>query len=398
MFYSTIRYLLNNMNFITTLLLKKYKPKLIVVFGAYGRDESRRAIHAVLAAHTTVYSASAGSFTKEFRNYTGGLATGLKALFKKSAFPHVIVVDSSTDNKEYKKLREILGIDLAIVMPLGDIPSFSDLFSGPGPLSPQILKEIRAARRAILCGDDESLVDIAAELIRKPIMFGFDEANDIRIESANPELLIKRRAHGRTHVKVDHDGNFIPFSIPSSFGKRNIYAAGAALGVSVPYDINFISAAQDLQKYTSPANAFHLSSGIRSTALITVTKNVTPYAAREAIELIGRFRETGSIARSVLVLSDIILDKEGETEGLHRYLGELAAHNADVLILIGERVIFSEEEAQKHGMSAENIFRFHDVGDAALKTQEILERMDGVLILGSESIDLKKIIDEIRVR
>lgn len=384
------------MSFITTFLLKKYKPKLVVVFGLHGTGEATNAVRAVLSTHTNVFSASTESFQAEFKREMGGVASSIKALFIKSAFPHIIIISSYPNNSEYKKLRKILGIDTAVVMPVGDIPSFADLFSGSNKLAKEILKEIRIARRTILCGDDESLIAISTELTRKSITFGFDKINGIKIEGVSSEIIIKRKAYGRTRIKVDHDGNFVPFFIPSCFGKRNIYAAVAALGVSLSYDINFINAAQDLEKYESPTNAFHLLSGIKSTALISAIENITPYSAREAIELMGQFKESGNISRSVLVLSDIILDKEGETEGLHRYLGELAAHNADVLILVGERVIFTEEEAQKHGMPAENIFRFHVVEDAALKAQEILKKGDGVLVLGSEEINLKRVIDEIK--
>ncbi|MEX2145213.1 MAG: hypothetical protein WD712_02460 [Candidatus Spechtbacterales bacterium] len=386
------------MNFLTSLLLKKYKPRLVVVFGLHGRSEARKAIHAVLSAHTTVLSSSVKLCGEEINREIGGIIPKIKTLLTQSSFPHVILVDSLPDNKEYKKLRKILGIDTAVITPVGDIPSFVNLFPGSMTMARHILKEVRIARQTIMCGDDESLVDISAELTRKPIMFGFDQINDIRIESASPELKIKRKAYGRTRVKVEHDGNFVPFYIPDSFGKRNTYAAGAALGVSLAYEINFVNATQELRKYESPEHALHLLSGIKSTAIISAIKDTTPYMAREAIELMGRFRDSGSIAHSIIVLADIILDKEGETEGLHRYLGELAAHNADLLVLAGERIVFTEEEAKKHGMRAENIFRFYNLEDAALKTQEIMKKMNGVLVLGSEETGLKKVIDEIKAQ
>lgn len=387
--------------FLTTQLLQKYNPKLIVVFGQHGRQSAREAIAVVLQEHTTILSTTAKDFFSRLYEESGGFFGVLRALFFSAPFPHVCIVDAMPHEAAYQYLKEELEYDTAVVMPTGDIPSFSDIFAGTEKQTKRIMREAKSAGAMLVCSDDETVRGLADEEEPARVQtFGFEETADFRVDTVANAVTLKRKARGDMHVKVDHNGTLIPFNVSNAFGKRAVYAAVAALGVALRYDINLVTAAQDLKHYRAPQGELTVQTGVKYTALFSHYRDTTPFSAREALEFIGSMREAGHIQRAVVVLGDVLLHHPGEAEGLHRTLGELAAHTADILVLAGQRVIFTAEEAQKHGMAAENIYHFDHtfdlVADAAQKTQEIIKKGDGVLVVGAEEMEMHKVVQELK--
>lgn len=388
-------------SFLIKLLLKKYKPQLVVIFGNYGYIEAREAINVVLSAHTTTFAAEASDFFSNLYKKLGIFGL-FNALIFMRAFPHICVINTQPQNKDYRELKNILGIGLAVVMPLGDIPSFSDVYAGPSDDTAAILDEIKSAQSVLLNGDDETVRALGDDL-NGPLKvfglktFGYDEHADIKIISSNNFFTItKDGIEGSTHIKIEYGGTVVPMRLMNIYGKRSSYAALAALGAAVRYEVNFVNAAEDLQKYKAPFSSLILRQGIKNTALFVHSELVSPFSAREAVELLAGIHDTGQLPRIIFIFGDILMRKKGEAEGLHRTLGEMAARHATFMFLAGERVIFIEEAAIKHGMLADNIFRFDTAQEAARAAQDKLEKNDGVLILGSREMNMEEALEELK--
>ncbi|MDX1535782.1 MAG: hypothetical protein R3346_03420 [Candidatus Spechtbacterales bacterium] len=378
-------------------LLEKYNPGLIAVFGIHGREEARAATYAAINAHTKIFSSSVGDFFDDLYLELGGFGGILKALVLKNSFPSICVISvSSPSNVPYQYIKSILGLDLAIVMPSGDIPSFTDVFAGPDYGVKTIMREASIADEAIVVMDDETLREHASEANAKVNFIGFDKNADLFIESTKEMLKIRDNVSGGTHLKIEHSGSLIPLTLNSVYGKKNIYAVCCALGAARYYNINLINAAQNLKEYTPPIGSLRLFSGVKNSALITSYFEATPFSSREAIELAGKMHSSGMARRVIVALGDILPNEEAESEGLHRTLGELVAHSAHKLFLVGERVLFTAEEAQKHGMLKSDIHQYSSAEEAARNIQEELSEKDLVLIIGSEDTGIGLVLEELK--
>ncbi|MEX0877726.1 MAG: hypothetical protein WDZ40_02565 [Candidatus Spechtbacterales bacterium] len=374
-------------------LLKKYKPRLVVVFGRYGRQETRSAVQLVISRHFRSFDSSEDRFFSEFYENLGGFFGILIFLFLKGDFPQFCIIDADPDSHNFAEIKKTLKIDLAVVVAVGDIPSYTDVFAGAQKRSEKIIREARKAVNMVYIHDDETIYDLVREIPIAKRSFGFSDGAAIRAESPANWIYIKQKVSGGVALKVERDGSLIPFNLINCYGKRNIYASLAALGAALFYDINFVDATQYLGNYEPPAHSFTLHNSIKSSALITHIFDVTPLSAREAIEFLGELREEEEVHRLVIILGDVFLRANAESEGLHRVLGELAAHNADELILVGDKVIFTEEEAKKYGMEEQKISRFITAEDAGHKIDKKIKKGDAILVLGSHSVEMEKIVE-----
>ncbi|MDX1608275.1 MAG: hypothetical protein R3251_03640 [Candidatus Spechtbacterales bacterium] len=376
-------------------LLAKYKPRLVTVFGRHGREEARDAISIVLGKHSPSFSSSADRFFDNLYKHLGGFAGVLTAFLTERSFPHFCVIDTHPDSDIYAKLMDVMGLDLAVIVAVGDIPSYTEVFAGAQKYSEKVARESRKARHIIYTYDDETIRGLISAVPVSMRSYGFDQGADIRIDSAQDWIYIKQKTSGGITLKAEYEGSLVPFNILNCYGKKNIYASCTALAAARFYEINFISASQDIKEYISPPHSLRLRNGIKSTALITHYKNVTPLSAREAIEIVGNMREEGDADRVIIILADVLLRVHEEAESLHRVLGEMVAHNADEVILIGERVIFTEKEALTHNMRKEGISRHATAKEAMRDIIDTIREHDVILVLGSKEMGLKEIIDEI---
>ncbi len=384
------------MKYLTHKLLKKYRPKLVVVFGNHGTMETRDAIYAVLSRHTYALSVSGSDIYKKLYNEVGGFFGAARALFSEKAFPHMLILIAAPENSAYKRLRNILSFDLSISMPVGDVPSFSEVFAGSKEPAQKIAEEAKEASHSIVCADDETLRGTLNQSGALNHSFGFDNDAEFHITHTEFNFTPNKKTKALLHIKVDWEGNVIPVTLNNCFGKRNIYAAAATLAVARHYDVNPVSAAQELQRYATPVSLMSVGAGIKQTTLFTHYNNVTPFSAREAIETLGKLREEGLTQRVVVIMGDIILKREGEAESLHRTLGELIAHNADLLYSAGNRVVFVGDSAKKHGMAEDNIDKYTSIKKAARTAQNVIEPGDSVLILGSGEVNMEAAWQELR--
>lgn len=378
-------------SFLVKQLLKKYKPYLVVIFGGHGHEETREAVHTVLSRHTSTFASIAPDFFDNLYRDRGGFLKVMHALFFRVPFPHICITDALPEEREYRLLKNILGIDLVIIIPFTET-TYEDSQDSPN----KILAEIRSAKFLLLNYDDESIRSFVDMVDTPKRFYGFEEGADIRIKDFVEQLYIRQGVEGGLHVKATYNQEEIAFELAGAYGIRHLYAACCALGAAIYYDVPLKDAAIDLKNYTSPGEALILQAGVKNTALLVHVRDVTPLSALEAIEILGSMRKDSKIRRSIIILGDVLWGKNEQAEGLHQTLGELAAHNANLLFLAGERVIFAEQAALRHGMLGNNIYRFDTVKEAAREAQKYIAEHDGILILGSVQMHMEVAVEELK--
>ena len=116
------------------------------------------------------------------------------------------------------------------------------------------------------------------------------------------------------------------------------------------------------------------------------TYNASPASTVAALEFLN-----GLPGRRVAILGDMLELGIYEKEG-HQSVGKAAAKAADQLILVGERSKITAQSAIENGFAADRIQWFPDSRAAALPAAETVRAGDTVLIKGSNSMRMDKIL------
>jgi UDP-N-acetylmuramoyl-tripeptide--D-alanyl-D-alanine ligase len=99
--------------------------------------------------------------------------------------------------------------------------------------------------------------------------------------------------------------------------------------------------------------------------------------------------------RKVAVLGDM-LEIGKYTPEAHEMVGRMAAKDADVLFTVGPRAKFIADAAREEGMKRTVIFSFDTADEAIKPVKDFIKKGDLVLVKGSHSMELNKIVEEIR--
>jgi UDP-N-acetylmuramoyl-tripeptide--D-alanyl-D-alanine ligase len=134
-----------------------------------------------------------------------------------------------------------------------------------------------------------------------------------------------------------------------------------------------------------------LLAGIKDTLLIDDSYNASPAAVESALATLVKMETTG---RKIAVLGDM-LELGPLTIEAHRQIGAMAASAVDYLITVGLRTQFLAEAATKKKLpkkSQKHFDTYHGVGEYL---QNLIAPGDVILIKGSQSIRLEKVVEEI---
>ena len=131
--------------------------------------------------------------------------------------------------------------------------------------------------------------------------------------------------------------------------------------------------------------------GVKDTLIIDDTYNSSPVALKEALETLSNIHTR---KRKIAVLGDMLeLGKYSVDE--HKNAGKLASVVCDVLITVGLRARYITEGALDQGMDEGTIFQFENSREAGKFVEQLLEKRDIVLVKGSQSIRMERVVQEI---
>ncbi len=120
------------------------------------------------------------------------------------------------------------------------------------------------------------------------------------------------------------------------------------------------------------------------------TYNASPASTIAALQLLS-----GLKGRRVAVLGDMLELGRYEESG-HQAVGKAAASTADLLVLVGKRSKTTAEAAIENGFPKEQLFWYPDSQEAALPASGMIQDGDIVLIKGSNSMRMDKIMDALK--
>ncbi len=391
------------------LVLRKYRPKIVGITGSVGKTGTKEAVAAVLRSRYQVRQ-SAKSFNGELgvpltilnlpnawwslSGWLKNIVEGASLILFKSPYPEWLVLEVGVEQPgDIDWITSWVKFDVAIVTRLPEVPVHVEYFSSPEEVAEEKMKLARAvpaAGQVILNGDDERIMARSRGLAAPVVTYGFGQGLTIRGE--HPESLMEEGVLKGLSFKLATAGHNLPVRIRGLAAPHQLYGVMAAVAVGQFVGLNLVEIAESLAYLETPPGRFRLIPGIKETLIVDDSYNSSPAALEAAIET---FSKMGASGRRLAVLGDM-LELGPLTIEAHRRAGEqVAAAKIDFLITVGMRTKFLAEAAHQHKMLKKQMLHFDTWQGVGEKLQALLQPGDIVLVKGSQSIRLEKVVEEI---
>lgn len=224
-------------NFLTKIIFLWKKPKVVVIIG---KDSSKaaEAIFRVLVRSFAVKKISLSSGI----NFESILRTDI-----------LIAQSESDDFAGMDFLIKNSGFPILIVSHFTEISSWNSV----NPVWPEkagkLAEIIPESGCLILNFDDETIRGLKNKARARVLTIGFKKNADLTasdvFETRAPSISEKDKAVcNGTNFKVNYKGSIVPIWLNNLFGKESIYAALAAVGTGVFFDLNLVEISQALKK------------------------------------------------------------------------------------------------------------------------------------------------------
>lgn len=395
-------------------VVRKYKPKIAAVTGSVGKTSTKDAIFAALQKSEHVRK-SQKSFNSEvgipltilgapngWNNPFRWLVTvldGLYLILFTVPYPEWLVLEVGADRPgDIRALARWLRAEVVVITRLPEVPVHVEFFESAEAVIEEKASLINALvpnGTLVLYGDDNltrSLERRLPETRAKLLTFGFNENNDIRgLEVASlydapgswPVGMSATILAGESEAKLD---------IRGVLGAHAFLPALAAAAVAAALGKNVGEAVDSMRGYEPPPGRMRLMQGVKDTLVIDDTYNASPAAAEAALEALKLARKPRH--RAIAALGDMLeLGRLSVQE--HRKLGIRCAEVCDLLITVGFRAHDIAQGALEGGMDESTILQFEDSQKAGEELQNLLKAGDAVLVKGSQSMRMERLVKEI---
>ncbi len=405
--------------------LRKYKPKIVAITGSVGKTSTKDAIYAVLAKSYRVRK-SEKSFNSEiglpltilgvpnawnnpFR-WLQNIIDGIFILVFTVQYPEWLVLEVGADRPgDIRVLAKWLPVDIAVITLLPEMPVHVEFFDSPEAVIEEkaaLLDAVKPRGTIVLFADDPRTLNLQHRLPARDariITFGFSKGSDVHGEHF--EILYEtERLNLPVGIRADISTKWgaLPIKIIGAIGAHAFFPvlAAAAVGMTLNKPLGDIVGA--LESYDPPPGRMRLLRGVKETLIIDDSYNSSPAATMAALDTLALIQgvaltprlSKATPLRRIAVLGDMLeLGRHSTQE--HRKIGEQVAKIADLLITVGFRARDIAAAALDNGMPDNAILQFEDSGKAGAELQNLIKEGDCVLIKGSQSMRMERVVEEI---
>ncbi|MEO8637795.1 MAG: Mur ligase family protein [Candidatus Taylorbacteria bacterium] len=395
------------------LVLKKYKPKIVGITGSVGKTSTKDAIYSVLATQFFVRK-SEKSFNSEIgvpltilgaRNGWGNpfiwlanLLRGLGLIIFPFNYPDWLVIEIGADRPlDIKTLASWVKPDIAVITRIGNIPVHVEFFTSRAQLIEEksyLARYMKEGGTLIVNGDDADAVSFIGLTKNKSLTVSLEGEGDV---VASHSLISYRKQENGEEVpvginfKANLAGSSVPVNLTGVLGIQHVYPSLFAIAIGLSQNLNILTLCEAISGEIKTPGRMKILPGIKNTIIIDDTYNSSPVALSEALKTL---LEISVKKRKIAILGDM-MELGAHSKDEHLHAGKLVASVAHILITVGIRARDIAEGAQLNGMSEKNVFQFDDAKDSFSFLDGLLIEGDIVLVKGSQSVRMEKIVEEI---
>ncbi|MDD2389733.1 MAG: UDP-N-acetylmuramoyl-tripeptide--D-alanyl-D-alanine ligase [Desulfobacterales bacterium] len=357
--------------------LERTRAPVIAITGSCGKTTTREMAVSVFSGHVNTLSTQG--------NYNNLI--GLPLTLLRLACQHELAILELGMNHpgEIRRLAQICQPDIGVIINIGPV-HLEGLGSIEGVMRAkgELLEHIKPEGTAVFNADDPNVMRLAAAFNGQRLCFGMSPTADIRASSVNQDASC-------VSFVLELPGDRVPVTLdtPGLFMVSNALAAAAA-GYARGLSAGDIKAG--LEAFKPVRQRMNVFMANRQVHVIDDTYNANPRSMEAAIRTLESLKGKG---RGILVAGDM-RELGAQSEALHRKIGGVAAASGiSRLYVTGDFAYAVAEGAQQAHMASGSIFiGSREAIEADL--QKWLEPGDWVLIKGSRSIKMEKIVDGLR--
>ncbi len=342
----------------------------------------------------------------------------------KPDYPKMLVLElAAAKPGDIDYLTDIVRPQVGIITVVGETPVHVEFYASPKAVAQEKSKLIEQLPAhdglAVLNYDDQTVLDMKERTKAKVVTFGFSPpaggggggpdvwvsdtayfAADDSSTGSTPSINSGPANIGGLSFKVSYGNVFVPARINNLIGVHQLYGALAAVAVGLHFGMNLVDICGMLENVELPKHRMNLIPGIKNAAILDDSYNASPIAMHAALDTLRDFAKArdslsgAKPSRKIAVLGDMRELGKYEIEA-HRAIGNLVGERADILVTIGTAAKFIADSAANQ-MKPDSIFSFDTSDEAKAKIQEIIQEGDVVLVKGSHSMEMVKIVDEVK--
>jgi len=386
-------------------VIKKYKPSVLMVSGSVGKTSTKEAVAAVLSTRFYVRK-SEKSFNTQFgvpftilnvSNPWGNplawlslIKSSIALLMLPNHYPNMLVLEVGADRPgDLAKILEITTPDAVVITKLPEIPVHVEAYATPEAVREEEFSpaySLPALAPLIIHSDDQYSLNCSRRVSARTIMYGSTDNAHISISNIDFSIEAGRVVGMKADVTVENAAGRVV--VTGSVGKIQLLPVAAALAAAYAYNIPLDDAIEALKEYEPPPGRGRILEGINDSIIIDDTYNSSPAAVEEALETLRAFPSgANSTSRRVAILGDMLeLGRYSVAE--HERIGQLARESADLVIAVGIRArTFVAKSTTEQSLQFDNSLA------AALAIPNMVKSGDILLVKGSQSIRMEKIVE-----
>ncbi len=397
------------LNLFARLTLVRYRPFIVGVTGSVGKTSTKTAIFTVLKSDFKVRMAG-GNLNNEIGlplailgdyDKTGGLIFWLKVFLKgllqlilKTSYPKILVLEYGADRPgDIGYLVKIARPNAAVITAIGDVPVHIEFYKDRDEVigeKAKLVQAVGAEGLTVLNFDDPEVLTMETLTKSKVLTYGFGEGANMKITNFE-----NRSEFGKplgVSFKLEYEGSFVPIKVENIFGRGQAYAVAAAACVGLIKGMNLVKIAEASALYEGVPGRARLISGIKDSYIIDDSYNASPLSMRASLEILEELKAPNKIA----VLGDM-LELGRFASYAHEEIGKILPSIANILITVGPRARFIAASARENGFPKKDIYEFDDSEEAKKTVHNLIEGHEVILVKGSQSMRMEKIVREIMV-
>lgn len=392
-----------------TLVLRRFKPRIIAVVGSVGKTSTKDAIYTVLKDTHRIRKNEKSlnsvigvpltilGLESAWNNPIGWISNFIRGFFVLFAreYPAWLVLEVGADRPgEMDTLCRLLTPDVVVVTSLPEIPVHVENFASAEALREDdlsIIARLRVGGMLILNSDEALAADVPARF-KVPVMtYGSTPSAQVRFETITTAYSTDGAHPIPTGIscKISSGGNTVPVNLTGVLGVTHVYPVAAAIAVGLSQQVPLLSMVQALGSHEPPRGRMNIIQGVHGATIIDDTYNASPVAMDRALETLAGLTVSG---KRIAVLGEM-RELGSFSEREHRRIGMKAAHlGVSYLITVGPRTVPMAAGAREKGMDTGQVITVGTSDDVATILEPLLEPGDVVLVKGSQGIRTERVV------
>jgi UDP-N-acetylmuramyl pentapeptide synthase len=391
------------------LVLRKYKPKIVGITGSVGKTSTKDAIYTALRPYVHVrrseksHNSELGvvlsilGLPNAWSNpvlWARNILAGFMLVLFKHTYPEWLVLEIGADKPgDISGIAQWLKPDAVVLTRFPDVPVHIEFFESKEHVIAEkksLAEALKTEGLLVLNGDDPEVLKLHRAYGQKTVTYGFGDTVELRAKDLRFSYVMEddiKIPFGREWTLVSPETSHI-VSMPYIISENHISAALAACSVVYGLGFPLEKAVAALREYHTPPGRLSVLPGTRESIIIDDTYNSSPIASRSALDLLRTLQVAG---RKIAVIGDM-MELGKFTQEAHVELGAHTVGACDLLVTVGIRSASIDVGAQEAGFSTNAIEHFKTAEEATEFLQPRIQPGDVVLIKGSQSVRLERMV------